>query len=93
MDSIKIVSELIRNRQKYVIFPISNVAVWGRKILKSTVNRILCITRMHYYRYKLHEICGLSKAIHSFDLIKRSVHYIHYLKDVKDDQYQTGSTI
>lgn len=40
---------------------------------------------MYYYGYKLHAVCGLGGVIHSFDLIKASVHDIHYLKDVKID--------
>lgn len=40
---------------------------------------------MYYYGYKLHEICGLSGAIHCFDITKASVHDIHYLKDMQVD--------
>ena len=45
-----------------------------------------CASRsVYYYGYKLHAVCGLSGAIHSFDLTKASVHDIHFLKDVKVD--------
>lgn len=40
---------------------------------------------VYYYGYKLHAVCGLSGVVHSFDLIKASVHDIYFLKDVKVD--------
>lgn len=38
---------------------------------------------IYYYGYKLHTVCRLNGVIYSFNLIKASVHDIHYLKDVK----------
>ncbi len=38
---------------------------------------------VYYFGYKLHELCGLSGVVHSYDLSKASVHDIHYLKDIK----------
>ena len=35
---------------------------------------------IYYLGYKLHTLCGLSGAIHSYDLSKTSVHDTNYLK-------------
>lgn len=37
---------------------------------------------MHYYGYKLHAVCGISGAIHSYDMTTANVHDLHYLNDV-----------
>ena len=37
----------------------------------------------YYFGYKLHELCGLSGVVHSYDLSKASVHDIRYLNDIK----------
>ena len=38
---------------------------------------------LHYYGYKLHGVCSIEGVFQSFDLTPASVHYIHYLKDIK----------
>lgn len=38
---------------------------------------------MHYYGYKLHDVCGIRGVIHSFDMTAASAHDLHYLKDVR----------
>lgn len=37
----------------------------------------------YFFVYKLHELCGISGVIHSYDISKASVHDINYLKDIK----------
>lgn len=58
----------------------------GRKDAEKVPSIGYCASQeMYYYRYKLHVVCGLSGDIHSFLLIRISVHDIHYLKNVKVD--------
>lgn len=41
------------------------------------------VSRSYYYGYKLHLVTSLRGVFHSIDLIKASVHDVHYLPDVK----------
>ncbi len=36
-----------------------------------------------YYGYKLHAVCGISGAIHSYDMTAANVYDLHYLNDVR----------
>jgi hypothetical protein len=38
----------------------------------------------HYYGYKLHAVCSINRVFQSIDLSPASVHYINYLKDIKE---------
>ena len=59
---------------------------YGKNNLEKAPSIGYCASQgVYYYGYKLHAVCGLSGAIHSFDLTKASVHDIHYLKNVKVD--------
>ena len=40
-------------------------------------------TKLHFYEYKLHAVCGLFRYNMSFDLSKTLVHEIHYSKVLK----------
>ena len=82
---MKVVSVVIRNRQKYVALPVPSVAVWGKDFKKVPSVGYCASQGVYYYGYKLHALYGLSGVIHSFDLTKASVHDIHYLKNVKMD--------
>jgi hypothetical protein len=45
--------------------------------------RLLCLTKTHYYGYKLHAVCSVEGIFQSLDISPASVHDIHYLKDIK----------
>jgi hypothetical protein len=40
--------------------------------------------KKYFYGYKLYSVCSSAGVIQSLDLIKSSVHDVHYLKDVKE---------
>ncbi len=47
-------------------------------------NKGFCASQnLHFYGYKLHAICTISRVFQSFDLSPASVHDIHYLQDIK----------
>lgn len=89
---MKVVSVVIRNRQKYVALPVPSVAVWGKDFKKVPSVGYCASQGVYYYGYKLHALYGLSGVIHSFDPTKASAHDIHYLKDVKVD-YSNSTVI
>jgi len=37
----------------------------------------------YYYGYKLHAVCSVSGVFQSFDISTASIHYIHFLQDIK----------
>lgn len=37
----------------------------------------------YYYGYKLHTVCSVSGVFQSFDISTASIHYIHFLQDIK----------
>ena len=48
-------------------------------------NRGFCASQqMHFYGYKLHAVCSVNGIFHSIDLSPASVHYIHYLNDIRE---------
>lgn len=47
-------------------------------------NKGYCASQdLHLYGYKLHAVCSIEGIFQSFDLSPASVHYIHYLQDIK----------
>ena len=40
--------------------------------------------KKYFYGYKLHSVCSAAGVIQSLDLTKAIVHYVDYLKDVKE---------
>lgn len=51
--------------------------------LYSSKQRVLWLTEIHYYGFKLHVVCSIQGVFQSLDISPASVHDIHYLKNIK----------
>ncbi len=63
---------------------VRNVLLFVNRSIMQLPVTVCAVQNTHFYSYKLHAVCSLQGVFHSFDLTAASVHYIHYLKDVKE---------